>query len=56
MRHLLAPFDPSFWMVISAGVFLALFLGLIVWVYLPSRRAYYTQKAKIPLNEEDSHD
>lgn len=56
MRHLLAPFDPSFWMVVSAGVFLTTFVALIVWVYLPSRRAYYNQKAQLPLSEENSDD
>ena len=56
MRHLLAPFDPSFWMVISSAVFLTAFVALIVWVYLPSRRKYYDQKAKLPLGEENSHD
>lgn len=56
MRNLLPQLDPSWWMVISAGVFLVAFILLIVWVYLPSRRRYYDENAKIPLDKENSND
>lgn len=53
MRGLIPPFDPSWWMTVSALIFLVLFVALLVWVYLPSRRAYYEKNSHIPL-EKDS--
>jgi len=43
-------------MTISSLVFLAVFVALIVWVYLPSRKRYYELNARLPLKENDTHD
>jgi len=56
VRHLLGSFDPSAWMVVSASVFFLAFVGLLVWVYLPSRRRYYEANAELPLDRGSEHD
>jgi cbb3-type cytochrome oxidase subunit 3 len=56
MRSLIPHFDPSWWMTVSALVFLLAFTALVVWVYLPSRRRYYDVNARIPLQEEKPND
>ena len=52
MRGLIPPLDPSWWMTVSALVFLVVFIGLILWVYQPARRRYYENSSRIPLEDD----
>ena len=53
MRALLPTIDPTVWMQVSGTIFLTLFTLLVIWVYLPSRAAFYEQQGEIPLVERD---
>ena len=52
MRYFLPMINPTLWMEISAIVFLILFSWLLVWTYLPSRRATYDHYGELPLSED----
>ncbi len=52
MSRLFEGVQVGLWAEISAAVFLVLFLGLLVWVYLPQRRGYYEAEGRLPLEDE----
>ena len=52
MRDILPRIDPTLWMEVSGGVFMLMFIGLVIWVYLPSRRPIYSERGEIPLKED----
>ncbi len=53
MRHLMPIIDPTWWSILSAGVFLVAFAVLTCWVYLPSRRRFYQEQSELPLHKQD---
>ena len=51
MRKLLQMTDPNLWSQVSALVFGLMFLLLVIWVFIPSRRSYYKRAEKLPIDE-----
>ena len=51
MRELLVSIDASIWSQISATVFALMFVVLLVWVFIPARRAEYNRVEKLPLED-----
>ena len=51
MRKLLQMVDPNLWSQISACVFGFMFVLLVVWVFLPTRRSYYNKAEKLPIDD-----
>ena len=52
MRYFLPQINPTLWMEISGTIFFLMFIGLVIWVYLPSRRSIYIERGELPLNED----
>lgn len=45
--------DVGIWSQMSAVIFLATFVAIFVWVYLPKRRPYYDHGSALPLKDDE---
>lgn len=55
MRYLLGTFELTTWPQISVVVFMAAFIGLILWVYRPKGKKRYEEEARMPLEDEPNN-
>ena len=49
----LAYFQDTHLTVIAMFLFLAVFLGMVIWVYRKKGKKHYDELANLPLNKED---
>ncbi len=49
MSQLIGAIDTNLWTEISAIIFLVAFVGIVAWVYSPTRKQTYGRAEKFPL-------
>ncbi len=52
MRDLITKIDPSLWSQMSALVFGVTFMGMLVWVFWPTRKSIYEWYANLPFDNQ----
>lgn len=51
MSELLPHLQPSAWAAVSAAVWMAVFIAITAWVYLPSRRSGNEEHGRLPFKD-----
>jgi cbb3-type cytochrome oxidase subunit 3 len=53
LREGLAYFTDIYLTLIAFGLFFVTFVGIVLWTYRRSARAYYDEMARLPLDERN---